>query len=152
MNYSEKTADIQVLEIIENILCIMPMIHKKLLQTVDIEAGMELTHYHYAILGVLSKRGPSPVSSVGNKLMISKPQMTAIIDRLADLGLVSREPDKTDRRIINISLTSKGRVVLSSATGKIKENVAARIAGLPEADRELLLESLKNLARIGSVL
>jgi DNA-binding MarR family transcriptional regulator len=152
MNNQDTINDAYALEIVENMLSVLPMIHKKLVQTVDVEAGMGLTRYHYAILGILSKSGPLPVSAAGNRLLISKPQMTAIIDRLVDLKLVTRGSDTEDRRIINISITDQGRVVLGSAVEKIKKDVLVKVSGLSEQDRGLLTESLRNLARIGSVL
>jgi DNA-binding MarR family transcriptional regulator len=152
MNHINSEIDTYTSGIVQNVLGVLPMIHKKLVQAVDIEAGTGLTRYHYAILGILSKSGPLPVSVVGNRLFISKPQMTAIIDRLVELKLVIREPDREDRRIINISVTDQGKTVLGDAVEKIKKDLVVKIAALSEQDRKLLSESLKNLARIGTVL
>ena len=47
--------------------------------------------------------------------------VTAIADRLETLGLVERQPHPTDRRVKNLTLTSKGR--------RLKANIPAALWG-----------------------
>ncbi|SQC01138.1 MarR family winged helix-turn-helix transcriptional regulator [Clostridium tetanomorphum] len=71
--------------------------------------NLELPKNQSMVLGVLYEEESLPISEIGKKLEISKPQMTVIIDKLIKQDLVERIPDKKDRRVININLTTKGK-------------------------------------------
>ena len=48
------------------------------------------------------------MTEIGEKLFISKPNVTTLIDKLIEKGLTERLSDKQDRRIIKIKVTKKG--------------------------------------------
>jgi DNA-binding MarR family transcriptional regulator len=141
-------------EIIENIVDnlhgLLPIIHKKLIGVLDEGANRDLSHFHYAILGILSGSGPLPVSEIGRRMLISKPQMTAMLDKLAELGLISRTPDAEDRRVIHISLSAKGKKALDKASQRMRENIKKKLSGLSREDREELAAALSRIKTIGS--
>ncbi len=134
----------------EDIIAIMPVIHKKLINFVDEGVELDLSHYHFAILGMLSKSNALPVSEIGRRLLISKPQMTAMLNKLSDLGLVTRSQSPQDRRIVYISITPDGEKGLVQAREKIKKNLAVKLAGLSEADLEAFSAALKKINEVGS--
>jgi DNA-binding MarR family transcriptional regulator len=74
--------------------------------------------------------------------------MTRFTDKLAALGLVERKPDAEDRRVINLSLTEKGKQVLAEARKLIRDNIKARLSSLEPGELEKLAVSLKSLAGI----
>jgi DNA-binding MarR family transcriptional regulator len=136
--------------ITENLHSILPIIHKKLIGTLSEGVSLELSHYHYAILGMLSQSDALPVSAIGRRLLISKPQMTAMTDKLVRMGLVTRRTDAEDRRIIHISLTVKGRKALDGAVKRMNRNVKRKLSRLKEEDLNLLEEALANIKLVGS--
>lgn len=142
--------DSQVDNIVENLFAAMPVIHRKLLNFLDESISHGLSHYYFAILGMLSRVDALAVSDIGKRLWISKPQMTAMIDKMVALGLVARSPSAEDRRVIHISLTARGNEFLNEAKDNIKKNVAAKVSHLSQEDLKLLAVSLKNIINIGS--
>ena len=66
----------------------------------------------FDILGTLrradTEAGLSP-SELLRSVMLTSGGMTSRLDRLAEMGLVSRKGDRDDRRGVNVSLTAKGR-------------------------------------------
>ncbi len=115
--------------ILENMIHIMPVFHKKLLR-MDLGGVTDnLTRLHLAIMGMLSDAGMT-MSELAKILMTTKPQMTHLVDQLVRLGIVERRPDATDRRVINLALTDNGRVLLEDMKRKVKENIRNRLAGL----------------------
>jgi DNA-binding MarR family transcriptional regulator len=66
----------------------------------------------FSIMMTLHDRGTMRVSEIGKRLLIPKPQMTHLVDKLTSLKLVERQPDNKDRRITNVSLTEEGKVKL----------------------------------------
>jgi DNA-binding MarR family transcriptional regulator len=49
------------------------------------------------------------MSELSSLLLVSNGNVTAIVSRLVDDGLVTRTQDKADRRVLQVKLTAKGR-------------------------------------------
>ena len=137
--------------ILDNMMHIMPVFHRKLLR-MDLGGVSEnLTRLHFAIMGVLSTANMT-MSDLAKVLMITKPQITHLVDQLVRLGIVDRMPDVTDRRVINLALTDKGRILLKEMKQKIKENTKNRLASLTAEELSEMSAALETLRRIGSKL
>lgn len=79
-------------------------------------AGVGLTSQHYQAMLVL--RGcPDDrrvaISDLAQQLLIKHNSAVELVDRLVHEGLVVREPSSTDRRKVELRLTSRGRRVLA---------------------------------------
>ncbi len=85
------------------------IVRKKLLTTTLAETEMDIKYPHTEILRLLEEKGTLQVAQIGERLLIAKAQMTHLLDRLVEYGLVEREINNADRRTINISLTDKGK-------------------------------------------
>jgi len=133
----------------EDLMGAFPVIHKKLLNFLDEGIESDLSHYHFVILGILSKHNALPVSEIGRRLMISKPQMTAILDILEDLKMVNRSQNPEDRRIVDISISPLGLKTLARALENLKNNMAIKLANLSEADLLAFTAALKTINKVG---
>lgn len=60
------------------------------------------------------QEGPVPMSKLAAGLGVSLPSATGIIDRLVERGLVSREEDSEDRRLVLCALTAEGQRMATS--------------------------------------
>jgi MarR family 2-MHQ and catechol resistance regulon transcriptional repressor len=137
-------------EIIDSLFAAIPIIHRKLINSLEEGIGLGISHHHFAVLGMISRLGALPVSEIGKRLWISKPQMTAVIDKLVDLGLVARQQHETDRRVIFISLTPSGRAVLNKGRKALHAGLSEKLADLTEEDLGTLSAALKKINEIGS--
>jgi MarR family transcriptional regulator, 2-MHQ and catechol-resistance regulon repressor len=72
----------------------------------------ELSVNQFGILKELSVNGDVPMSHLANGLEVTAPAITTMVDKLEKDGYVKRNRDGKDRRIINISLTKKGKEVI----------------------------------------
>jgi len=90
--------------------------------------------YHLLVLQVLADEGDQTVNDVGQKLAISKSQMTFATNRLIDLGLINRQPDDEDRRKIRIGLTLRGRWVTEELTKNIRKEISRLLHDLSDED------------------
>lgn len=79
-------------------------LHRALEHTPD----AELTLPQYRVLGRLAL-GDERASLLAQRLTVSKPTMTALVDSLVERGLVSREAATDDRRAVTLSITDDGR-------------------------------------------
>ena len=137
-----------VTEIVENLFASMPVFYRKLIT--DVNENLEISHNHFAVLGMLSRGGTLPVSEIGKRLWISRPQMTAVIDKLVALNLATRQPDEADRRVIHIVITAAGHAVLQQCRQTMHAVIADKLGGLSAPDLETLAASLKQINQIGS--
>ncbi len=97
-------------------------------------ATVELTLSQYRVLGILGD-GREATSVLADKLAVSRPSVTGVIDGLVTRGLVRRDPDETDRRRIDLGLTDDGRRVLALADAEVERRLS-EIAGHAEPGTE----------------
>ena len=85
----------------------------------------DLTYSQFAALEALYHLGPMTQGEVGNKILKSTSNITTVLDNLEKAGLVRRERDAQDRRVIHIHLTETG-------SGKIEAILPGHVAALVE--------------------
>jgi DNA-binding MarR family transcriptional regulator len=124
---------------------LFPLIQKKLMKPENCRDPFDLSHSHFQIILALKEYGILPVSEIGKKLMISRPNMTPLIDKLIKEGLVKRLPSQEDRRIINIDLTDYGRSFLEDHQKMMTNYLKERLSILPDEDLIQLAASLENI-------
>lgn len=110
--------------------------------------GRNMPVSNYRVLGILKKRGAIPMSVIGKKGYISRPNMTALIDKLVDEGLVERSPDENDRRVINIILTGKGEEELLNWRKNENIKIRNKLSVLSDKNLETLYESIRDIKAI----
>src|SRR3954447_21942551 len=94
-------------------------------------APVDLSVPQYRVLALLAG-GPAASSWLADRLTVSPPSVTAVVDGLAVRGLVVRVPDPSDRRRLNLVLTEEGQRVLVAADESVNERlveIAARVSG-----------------------
>jgi len=107
-----------------------------------------LRNQTYQILRILERGGPLPVSAIGRQLLIAKQNMTTLIDRLMNDGLVERRSHATDRRVTNIFITEKGIQFLKESMSSLKNIVKGNLSGLSEEDLLSLCDSFRTIRTI----
>ncbi len=138
--------------IIEDLFQIFPLVMKKFQRSESDKASKGVSRQDLAIMGMISQSGTLPISEIGKRLLISKPQMTYIIDRLINLGIVDRMPDKTDRRITNIKLTRKGKSKLERNKNLIRDTIRGKLASLSRGELKIFSDSLTAIKEISEKL
>lgn len=63
------------------------------------------------VIHIISLRKDITISQIAKLMAVSKPALTGNIDKLEKRGYIKRVPSKIDRRVINIALTKKGRLL-----------------------------------------
>jgi DNA-binding MarR family transcriptional regulator len=140
-------ADVNIDRILENMFVIMLITHKKMLR-MDLGGRPDnLTRLHLAVMGELGQNSMT-MSELANTLMMTKPQLTHLVDSLVSQGIVERRPDEKDRRVINLALTEKGRALLKEMKLKVKENTKKRLASLTTGELSQMSTALETLRNI----
>lgn len=110
--------------------------------------GLSIPPSHMKVLFYLIMHGSSPVSKIANDLVISKPNMTPIIDNLIAEGYAERYDDPNDRRIIIIQPTKKSHDLLSQKQQESKRLLSEKLSVLNEKDLKSLKEMLPQMTEI----
>ncbi len=109
-----------------------------------------ISYARMRLLGALHCGGPQIMSSISDKLGVTRRNVTALVDALEEEGLVRRKPHPTDRRATVIELTEQGFETTDSMYEEHRAAVAGLFSGLSKEDRgELsrLLGSLREALR-----
>lgn len=135
-------------QILEDMIQILPVFHKKLLRMDLGGVSGNMTRLHLAIMGILSRESMN-VTELANNLMATKSQMTHLIDQLVAQQVVERLPDERDRRVVNLSLTEQGQVLLLEISKKVQANIKQALSVLTGDDLQAMYEALETLRNIG---
>jgi len=68
-----------------------------------------LTERQFGVLEALLHLGPLQQNEIGKKVLVSRANITLIVDQLSDRGLVRRERQRDDRRCVRVHLSAEGR-------------------------------------------
>jgi DNA-binding MarR family transcriptional regulator len=135
--------DAKMNRMLDNMHLIFPLLNRALLKP------EELTHNprspEFRVMLFLMLRNAQPISKVGRWLGISKPNMTAVIDKLIASGYVERRSNTKDRRIIDVYITAKGRHHVETCKAEACEWVKKRLSTLSPEDIDSLYMSLETL-------
>ena len=71
-----------------------------------------LTQPQFAVLEVLHHKGPLPLSTVGEKLLVTCGNVTYVADQLERVGYLRRERSAADRRVVRACLTAQGTALM----------------------------------------
>ena len=107
----------------------------------------EVTDTQYVVLRSLRK-GPCNTSFLAHILGVTLSAVTALVNRLHKMGLVTRERQEQDRRQVWISITDKGLEVLKNVEDRRNLLLALYLSRVPENEREQLLGLLKDAVEL----
>jgi DNA-binding MarR family transcriptional regulator len=94
------------------------------------------------------RKGPLPMKELAGRMMISKQQLTPLVSKLIDAGLVKRKTDENDRRVVLIEVTERGVQLHDELKTDIKRAFIKKISVLPEDQIDELEIALKKIQTI----
>lgn len=103
-------------------------------------------------LSVVVFGGPLTLGELAAAEQVRPPTMTRIVAGLEEAGLVARETDARDRRVMRVRATGRGRRLMEEGRRRRISYLAARLKSLPPGDVRLLEKAtalIERLAREG---
>jgi DNA-binding MarR family transcriptional regulator len=109
-----------------------------------------ISQSQYNILRILRGARPKAVkiSEIADRMITRDPDVTRLVDRLIKQGLVQRERDSEDRRVVLVEITGAGLAMLSRLDGPAGVYTGGAMAGLT-ASQLRTLDTLLNEVRAG---
>lgn len=85
------------------------------------------------------------LGELSRRMMVSNGNVTGLVERLLESGLVERRPHATDRRAVVVALTPSGRASFADMAAAHAEWIAELCAGLASPDQAQLMRLLGRL-------
>jgi DNA-binding MarR family transcriptional regulator len=111
----------------------------------DLFAGFDLTPQQYNALRLLRADHPDPLPTLtlAERLVSRAPDITRLIDKLEQRGLVARTRKVGDRRSVLVGITEGGVALLDEIAEPLRACHARQLGHLPAAELETLTALLQ---------
>ena len=109
--------------------------------------SLEMCRSDFGVLEALLHKGPLPIKTLGEKVLLTSGSITTAIDRLEEHGWVERQMDGEDRRSRIVRLTAAGREVIRPAFAGHTKHMEEAVSGLKQAERTVLIDLLRRLGQ-----
>ncbi|WP_417851872.1 MarR family winged helix-turn-helix transcriptional regulator [Thalassoglobus sp.] len=108
-----------------------------------------LSAQQYNTLRLLQSSHPAsiPTLELGSRLISRAPDMTRLLDRLEKQGLLTRNRRAENRRVVEVSITSKGLKLLDEIHEKIQECHTLQLGHMSKKSLRQLAELLRQARR-----
>jgi DNA-binding MarR family transcriptional regulator len=115
------------------------------------QLGGELSRTEVGLLSALSG-GPRRITELAERERLKQPTMTALVQRLEQQRLVSRERHADDGRVVLVNLTGAGSVALEDFRAQARAALSAYLAEMADEQVEALAAATETLAQLITVL
>jgi len=106
---------------------------------------LELTVTQLLVLFSLRETPGMPAGILAEDLRVTPPTVTGLVDRLVRMGLVRREEDPKDRRLVRNALTERGEEALGEVEREGRALLTQLFERLSAAQLSRLVDSLEAL-------
>jgi MarR family 2-MHQ and catechol resistance regulon transcriptional repressor len=107
----------------------------------------ELTESQFGTLEALYHLGPMSQTEICGKLLKSSGNTTLVVDNLEKHGLVQRQRDESDRRVVMVQLTEAGRQLIARIFPAHAAAVAEEMSVLTTEEQQQLGELCRKLGK-----
>ncbi|HYB04376.1 MAG TPA: MarR family transcriptional regulator [Nitrososphaerales archaeon] len=105
----------------------------------------------FKILRILHEEGPTPMARLSDATVLTQPAITSFVDKLEDQGLVRRDRDHEDRRVIRIAITRRGRSLFRRGLRIHSRFVTGLLSELNETDLSRLSLIMRKISQVPGV-
>ena len=101
-----------------------------------------------AVLGGLFKEGEMTLGQLADREKVQPPSMTRTVNCLEDGGYVTRRQSDTDKRLVLVAITERGRATVKADRARRDAWLSHRLAELTPAERDTLREAAPILEKL----
>ena len=85
--------------------------------------------------------GRRTIGDLGETEALAQPSVSKLVDRLEAQGLVSRQRDASDKRVVLVSISAEGEIRLKQVRAHIHSVLRDALIDLPDADLATLVSA-----------
>jgi DNA-binding MarR family transcriptional regulator len=120
-------------------------------RTLDSWVKLNLTIPQLKSLFYISRHGRVNLSGLASGIRVTPANVTGIVDRLVEQGLLTRTPDPDDRRVSWLSVTDRGKTLINDLReGRVQE-MRRILDKLTEEELSRVARSFELVARAAEV-
>jgi len=111
----------------------------------ELFARFDLTPQQYNVLRLLRTVHPGglPTLALAERLVSRAPDITRILDKLEECGLVTRDRPRDNRRVVRIAITEKGLALLREIAGPLRDCHRRQLGHLSATELKRLTDLLR---------
>ena len=109
---------------------------------------INLTTAQIKLLTCFSDKDTHSMTELSISLAVSMPTITAMVDRLETAGMVKRERNSVDRRVVQVRLTAAGKRELKKLTHIRRDEMEKILMNLSAKEMNTFLGSIELVARL----
>lgn len=137
------------LETAAHIIELVPYLNR----TISAEARQTLgdgwfTLVHLRVLAHVRRSNGCSLGDLAERRGVSLPTMSKMVSSLVDKGLITREPDPSNRRAVIIRLTEEGDTLYLRVLSNLQQRIAQDLVQLAPEEREDIIRALETLAAV----
>jgi len=134
--------------LIQEFLAILPMMHRYTFQNPLDENNIPVSPNQMLAMLYLNLFPRSSMTQLASRLMVSKQQLTKIVDILVEKQMVTRLSDESNRRLVLLELTDSGRLIVETMMCLQAEKSARLFSDITDEERQDLMRALRLLERV----
>lgn len=135
-------------ELIDRYVSVSFVVNKKAESLLKCQMGEDLTTDQHYILSYIHQSRECTSSELADAFDVNKSAITAIINRLADRGLIERTRDENDRRVVYLTLSDQGKELHKKTQEKVHLLVESFITQFDETEITNFINTYEKLALI----
>jgi DNA-binding MarR family transcriptional regulator len=131
----------------EAALAVIRTADRLMLQVTGLLKPYSLSPTQYNVLRILRGAGKAGASckDVANRLITRDPDVTRLMDRLEKRGLLTRDRDPEDRRVVTHRLTDEGLALVNELDRPIQDQHRANMRDIDPATLQALIAILEDI-------
>ena len=133
--------------LVDKMMTFLPVLYKKFFRGLSV---CEISRQQLELLYYLSADGGKPMTHYCSKMMVPKPNLTVMADKLIEEGYIEREFLASDRRVIILKLTKKGEDYLFDQREKFMHEMLRKLEVFDDNDITRLYELMEETRSIFS--
>jgi len=147
-----KKTETEMNELLESTLRLSEQAFRELFPILPKEwLSLDLTTPQLKVVLLLYLNGSARMSIIASSLGVSLATATGVVDRLVDRGMVVRQSDPNDRRVVLCRLSGKGEKLIAGLWQKAGENALVIFKALDASKLQLVKDALEALLAAGKV-
>ena len=108
----------------------------------------KITYLQYQILEVLFDDGALTIGDLSDKMSMDTGNMSAQCKRLEQKGYTMRLRKKFDERVVEVSLTRQGRLIITEMNDFLNKKYRNKWNSLDEQTKKKMLESYETIVKL----
>jgi DNA-binding MarR family transcriptional regulator len=130
------------------IMEVVPALMRRLRYEVRRHRPRSLTVPQMRALGYINRNPGTSLSALAERLGVSLPTASTLVNRMVGLGLVRRVPDPNERRRHELTVTREGRALYRWTTARVRDSLTAELRGMSRSEIGDVRRALSTLSRV----